>query len=349
MLIMAAGSKTLREIQAQPGAWRATLCSFKAMRENTVSWYTKMRPETLVLTGCGTSYYLSQAGAAAFGLLAHECAVSVPGSELFLQPDLTLPATGKVLVIGVSRSGESSETVRALTFVKESGRGRTAALTCYPESSLAHEADVVWGLPAAQEESVVMTQSFTSMLLFLDLLAGTLGQEEKVLDEFELLPQLGQELLERYSAMIEALASEPRFDRFIFLGSGPFFGLAQEGMLKLKEQAISWSEAYHSLEVRHGPKSIIDDKTLVVSFPTPGLWPYEGPLLQELKSYGAEVLTLGAGEAVSDWNIALPAGLNIFARGLAVMPLVQLLGFHRALARGLDPDVPQHLTQVVKL
>jgi glucosamine--fructose-6-phosphate aminotransferase (isomerizing) len=149
--------------------------------------------------------------------------------------------------------------------------------------------------------------------------------------------------------MVVALASGRTIKRFVFLGSGPFYGLALEGMLKVKEQAIAWSEAYHFLEVRHGPKSIVDEETLVVAFVSPHAWRFEAGVLEELQGYGAKVLTLGADDEGGEWNVALPRGLSPFSRGLAVMPLVQLLGYHHSMAKGLNPDMPQHLTQVVKL
>lgn len=343
------GGQTLQEILDQPAAWRSTIERFKGDLENSVEWIKEQAAQTILLTGCGTSYYLSLAAATAFRAMAGQLAQGVPGSEVFLQPQITLPAGNSSLVLGVSRSGESSETVMALSYIKANGRGTTAALSCYPGSSLTRQAEKVWTIPEAQEESVVMTKSFTSMLLFLDLVAATLGKQKAILNELESLPEIGQQVIAEKRQMIATLVSDPQISRFVFLGSGPFYGLALEGMLKVKEQAIAWSEAYHSLEVRHGPKSVVDGHTLVVAFVSPSAWHYEANVLKELMAYGAKVLTLGAVDAVSEWNVALPQEINPFARGLAVMPLVQLLGYYHALTKKLDPDVPQHLTQVVRL
>jgi glucosamine--fructose-6-phosphate aminotransferase (isomerizing) len=344
-----AGYKTLKEILDQPATWKRTVERFNGDLGNSVEWIREKAPATILFTGCGTSYYLSLAAAAAFRAMAGQPAQGVPGSEVFLQPETTLPAGDDSLVIGVSRSGESSETVMALSYVKENRRGTSAALSCYPGSSITRQAEKVWTIPEAQEESVVMTKSFSSLLLFLDLVAAALGQQRGILDELASLPQIGQQVIAGYEQMMATLASDPKTGRFVFLGSGSFYGLALEAMLKVKEQAVAWSEAYHSLEVRHGPKSIVDDNTLVVAFVSPSAWRFEADVLKEMMDYGAKVLTLGAEDAVSEWNVVLPQGVNAFARGLAAMPLVQLLGYYHAIAKKLDPDVPQHLTQVVRL
>ena len=113
---------------------------------------------------------------------------------------------------------------------------------------------------------------------------------------------------------------------------------------------MTWSEAYHSLEFRHGPKSIIDEKTLVTMLLSDSAQEYEADLVKEIRNLGTRVLTIYQEEvAESDYTVAIESQLGEFARMPAYMPFLQLMGCYKALSEGLNPDAPKKLTQVVKL
>jgi len=140
----------------------------------------------------------------------------------------------------------------------------------------------------------------------------------------------------------------------VFLGQGPFYGVAQEAMLKVKEMSCSYAQCFHTLEFRHGPKAIVSPETLVTFFLSESGFESEVSVLQEIKELGATtlVITNDANAAVresADHLIELSLCVPEAARAAAAVIPGQLLGFHTGIRKGFDPDNPRHLARVVML
>jgi glucosamine--fructose-6-phosphate aminotransferase (isomerizing) len=145
----------------------------------------------------------------------------------------------------------------------------------------------------------------------------------------------------------------------VFLGSGPFYGIACEGMLKMKEMAIVPSDGFHALEFRHGPKSILDGGALATVFLSDTARDEELRLIREIKELGAAVLTVceeapgdvPGGGAVSGSEFLVETGSQIveLARSILYLPAAQLLAFSKAASKDIDVDTPRHLSYHVSL
>lgn len=288
------------------------------------------RPQVLV--GCGSSYHLAQSVAAALNTSGVP-AQAVPAGEWSRRPHSALPPGSRPHVLALSRSGETTETVQAAERSQAQGLGVTA-LTCAPGSRLTRHADRVLCAPTHPEEGIVMTAS-ASLLLLLGLgLAGfTLTCEHLA---------SAQGLLHRARPVFEAALAGR--SHFVFLGGGELHGVAQEGALKLQEMSLSYTQAYHPLEYRHGPVSLVDGRTLAVLLYHPDTTREEAVLAAELRAKGAYVLGFGG---PGDVSFALSA--DPWARALTVLPALQLLGECVARTRGLDSGAPRHLSRVVTL
>ncbi len=285
-----------------------------------------------VLVGCGTSYYLAQSVAAALNE-AGIPSLAVPGSEWLSRPETYIKADAVPHVLAFSRSGESTETVQAAVRSRAAGLHVTA-LTCEAGSSLARNADTVLHSTTHPEEGIVMTSSASLMLLGGLRLAGlTVGAPEI---------QAAQTLLEQTEGRLSAATSGRT--HFVFLGGGQLYGVAQEGALKLQEMSLSYTQAYHPMEYRHGPVSLVDERTLVVLLYHPGTQGEEARLAQELSSKGARVIGLGG---PGDLSFEVHGDANL--RALTVLPTLQMLGECVAQAKGLDSVAPRWLTKVVTL
>lgn len=194
-----------------------------------------------------------------------------------------------------------------------------------------------------------MTKSFSSMLLVLGLFAAAVGQDEPLAAELTRCARLAEGLIGRYAGVLKGLAQQAELTKFVYLGAGPFYGIACEAMLKAKEMAYVWSEAYHTLEFRHGPISVVDDRTLVVGLASPRSGEQEARLFAEVRSLGGKVLVVGGRCAAGDHLVEIPGDLADFPRALLMLPLCQLLAYHKAAALGINPDSPKHLTYVVRI
>lgn len=285
-----------------------------------------------VLVGCGTSYYLAQSVAAAL-CEAGSAALAVPGSEWLSRPEAYLRADAHPHVLAFSRSGESTETVQAAIRSRAAGLHVTA-LTCEAASSLARNADTVLYSPTHPEEGIVMTASASLMLLAGLRLAGLAYGPADI--------AAAQALLGEAEGHLGA-ATAGR-SHFVFLGGGQLYGVAQEGALKLQEMSLSYTQAYHPLEYRHGPISLVDERTLVVLLYHPDTGAEEAKLASELRVKGARVLGLGG-----PGDLSLGLGGDANHRALTALPVLQLLGECVAQAKGLDSVAPRWLTKVVTL
>ncbi|MBI3287049.1 MAG: SIS domain-containing protein [Chloroflexi bacterium] len=169
--------------------------------------------------------------------------------------------------------------------------------------------------------------------------------------ELERVPDLAERILEESQALGEEFGRRRDWHSVLFLGSGPLYGLAQEGALKMIEMGGTPASAYHFLEVRHGPNAIIDSGTLVVGLLSQGGLRYELAVLRSLiQQQEATVIALSPTNDPQPFRAhSFAFGLSDFTQGLAYLPALQLLAYQRAVSRGIDPDRPPHLTPFVRL
>ncbi|MDZ4309589.1 MAG: SIS domain-containing protein [Cypionkella sp.] len=291
-----------------------------------------VQASTVVLTGCGTSYYLAQVIACAFNANG-QAAIAVPGAEWARRPECYLAQTEGVLVIGLSRSGTTSETVQAIRESRARG-WRTLAVSCEPESTLLHAADTALYLPTDPSEGIVMSVSASLMLLAGLRMAGvSLNQT---------IPAVAAAAMASLETGIVGLLNGR--SHFVYLGAGPNYGLATEGCLKLQEMSLSYSQAFHPMEYRHGPVSLMDDKSLVVMLYSAATATEEAALVAELQAKAAAVIGFnGPGD------VRIDLGLSDAESALACLPALQMLGEMVAVSKGINSEAPRHLSKVVVL
>ncbi len=350
------GKHTLAEILSQADVWREALRGVAENREMINAFFREApdgEAQTL-FTGCGSSYNLAMTAATTFNHIVEKDSRAVPSSEVFLFPHALFRPDHRYRLIPLSRSGETSEAVLALDYFQENVVGDSLALTCYENSPLARKADHRLVAKASWEKSVVMTRSFTSILLMIQAMASLVASDQKYQEELQALSELGEKVIADQQAYTQEIADKEKSSKFIFLGSGPYYGLAWESSLKIKEMAITDSETYHFLEFRHGPISIVGEGTLVIGLVAEASKEYEKKLFSDVRDKGARTLVICekaddqlAREA--DYLVELNSGLSDFARSILYMPVTQLFACYTALARGEDPDHPRHLSQVVKI
>jgi glucosamine--fructose-6-phosphate aminotransferase (isomerizing) len=304
----------------------------------------------VVLTGAGSSYYLALAAAAAAREATHRAFTAAPVSEILLRPDGVLvggdPATEPVVVI--SRSGSTSEAVAVADRARELGHP-TIAVTCRSDSPLASRTDVTLVSPAGDEEAIVMTRSFASMLALLIGVVASVARDER------LRLDLGR-AAECWSDASAAAAVGRRFgatdwSRVVILGGGAAFGIAMEWGLKLTETSQVPTSAYEPLEFRHGPISVCEPGVLVVGLIGGAGAAEEVRVVAEAARFGAETWVLARDDVEAR---DAPGTVSLIGGGLdpaARLPLLvhpaHALALTLALTRGRDPDAPRHLGQVV--
>lgn len=343
---MTRGQYTLREIMSQPDVWVEALAAFKPRDPLLQSWLENGAFDNIIVTGCGSTYYLALTAARL--LRQAGChALACPAAELLLHSDNICIPSQRYLLLCISRSGTTTETLRAQEHFKAKVRGPVATVTCDSGSPLASESELVISIDAAQEASVAQTRSFSSMAVVIQLMAAHLAGYN--LDDSHPLPDVCRGLLESHADLARSLGENSAIEKFFFLGSDALYGIACEAMLKMKEMSLAYSEAYHTLEFRHGPMSMVGEDSLVIGLISPGAARQEIRVLDEMAEMGARVLAIGQAPANLHDKIILPADLSLWSTPVLYLPVLQLLAYHRAIYNGCDPDKPQNLSAVISL
>ena len=352
----------MKEIHEQPKAVRDTLAS--AIQDGQIQ-YDKLglTPQELgdlnavYIVGCGSAYHVGVTAQYVLEDLAR-IPVRVELASEFRYRTPLLPE--KTLVIIISQSGETADSLAALRQAKQYGAS-TLAIVNVVGSTIAREADHVFYTLAGPEIAVATTKAYSTQLAASYVLAialakarGTLTEEDaaRMIGELETLPDKIEKLLENKERIQWFASKQVAAKDIFFIGRGIDYAISLEGSLKMKEISYIHSEAYAAGELKHGTISLIEPNTLVVGILTQQDL-YEKTLsnLLECKSRGAYLMALTCNgnysiEDSADFVIYIPKTDPHFAASLGVIPL-QLLGYYVSVAKGLDVDKPRNLAKSV--
>lgn len=341
-------SFTFEEILSQPEIWQRTV---RHLNQNCIISEIDFRKYDQVLfTGCGSTYYLSLWASRWCEIKQGVISRAVPSSDLLLFPDSWIHKNKHTLLVAISRSARTTETVRAVEQFLAGGYGDCVVVTCYPDQPLAKLSPWVLGVLDAGENSVVQTRSFSNMMLAI----ATLIEREAPSNLISYYANEGARVLKESIALAELLGSLRRLTKFVFLGSGPNYGLANEAMLKGKEMSLTQTEAFHFMEFRHGPISTIDEQTLMVGLLSEEGLDYELAVLGDVRALGAHVVALSSSQqpitaqTIDNLLVFQSVPSSTWSAPL-YLPFLQLLAYYRAVSKGLDPDHPTNLQAVVEL
>ena len=329
---------TYNEIQSQTEAWAQAVERMRGIALPQATSY-----QQVLFTGCGSTYYLSLAASALYQALTGCSSRAVPAGELVLNPQ-TAFTDQKTLLVAVSRSGTTSETLKAVENFKTQNRGEVVVISNY-EEALSQLTDLNIVIDKGQEKSVAQTRAFASMYVAAAVFCARMAGRKDLVETMDRLPEVGASVIRNYEAFAKEIGENLTFDRFYFLGSGIRYGLACEGNLKMKEMTLTHSEPFHFLEFRHGPMSMVNKTAVVVGLSSDSNWAYESKVLSEMKTLGGAVISLGEKDA----DVNFESGIPESARSVLYLPVMQLMAYYRSLAKGLNPDKPNHLTSVVQL
>jgi glucosamine--fructose-6-phosphate aminotransferase (isomerizing) len=310
----------------------------------------------IIIIACGTSFYAGKVGE----YLIEEMAgipVEVEYASEFRYRNPILEE--KTIVIAVSQSGETADTLAALREAKR--KGATVLGICnVVGSSIARETDGGVYLHAGPEIGVASTKAFTCQVTVLTLIALLLGRMRRVSADdglricraLQAIPGQIQEILAQNDLIREVARQYVDHRNFLYLGRGFNYPVALEGALKLKEISYVHAEGYPAAEMKHGPIALIDaDMPTVVVCPTDALFDKVISNMQEVKARGGRILAVtdsenGHLDGIADHVIRVPKTLPMLTPLLHVVPL-QLLAYHIAVQRGCDVDMPRNLAKSV--
>jgi len=312
----------------------------------------------IYIVACGSSYHVGMVSKYNWERLTRRSVEVCLASEFRYSDPLV---DEKTLVVIISQSGETLDTMAAMREAKRRG-GRTLAIVNVVGSSIAREADDVLYTWAGPEIAVATTKAYSTQLVLMDLLGlhladllGTVQQAEydAILSELQALPEKMDVVLEQVERMQYHASRYFNRSSVFFIGRNLDYAMGLEGSLKLKEISYIHSEAYASGELKHGTISLVEQGTLVVALGTyTPLFDKAMSNVVEVKARGAEVLavaTESCGERMAktaDAVVTVPDTHPVLQPSLSILPL-QLFAYYMALQRGCDIDKPRNLAKSV--
>ena len=346
------GQHSYEEISTQEASWRDAIAAIGTQRRAIAELVDVHARDGIVFIGCGSTHCLAQFAAPFFQRVTRIPCRAAPSSELALQTDSVVVPGTRPLVIALSRSGETSETILAVETLRKNG-SKALAISCYENTPLAKACALTVAVKASQEESYAQTRSFSGMLMAVQMLAAVTAHNRALEEELRQVPDLASDLVIRAREAALPVAQDKSIRRITYLGSGPLYGLAAEATVKMKEMSLSVAEAYHYMEFRHGPMSLVDEKHLIVGLLSSRMRDYELAVLRDLKKRYARVavITNRDQELHPEFDSVFELRASVLERSRAVlyMPYLQWLAYHRAMAKGLDPDRPRHVVMAIRL
>ena len=352
----------MKEIHEQPKVVADTINS--VVKENRIDLSGVGFTEEMIreisqiyVVACGSAYHVGIAAQYVIENLAQiPVRVELASEFRYRKPLLDKNA----LVIVISQSGETADSLAALRLAKDKGI-RTLGIVNVVGSSIAREADYVFYTLAGPEIAVATTKAYSTQLVACYALAiefakvrGTISEEEyaDLISDMQTLPGKIAQILEDKERIQWFASKQVNAKDVFFVGRGIDYAICMEGSLKMKEISYIHSEAYAAGELKHGTISLIEDNTLVIGVLTqPDLYEKTVSNMVECKSRGAYLMGL---TVTGQYNIEDTAGFTVyipkinpyFATSLAVIPL-QLLGYYISVAKGLDVDKPRNLAKSV--
>ena len=351
----------LKEIFEQPGVISETLegrIHRGRLLEDSFGHETKAlldKTKHVQIVACGTSYHAGLVARYWLEEVGVSCSVEVASEYRYRK--VVVPDDS--LLITISQSGETADTLAALKGSRSQGYIGSLTVCNVPESSLVRESDVCLMTRAGTEIGVASTKAFTTQLVALRLLTVALArrtgltreQEELMVNELHALPRQVEVILQLTNSIAEMAEGFADKHNALFLGRGPFYPVAMEGALKLKEVSYIHAEAYPAGELKHGPLALVDETMPVVcALPDDPLLEKVLSNLQEVRARGGELFLF------SDHNVQI--GLDHYQNLMlsdiypGTAPIVysvplQLLAYYVALFKGTDVDQPRNLAKSV--
>jgi glucosamine--fructose-6-phosphate aminotransferase (isomerizing) len=345
--------KCYDEIVTQADAWQQAVDEVSQKTHLIKQFFHHHQPKDILIVGCGSPFYMGESINLYWQkILAVRCGVA-PASELVLYPDsyLSKKENSTVLVV-VSRSGATTETIWAAETFQKRYQGRTLLITCAPDSPLEKLADLSIFIPDGYEETVPQTRSF-AMYLAAQLIGALVANDDDVISALHGAPRHADRIINAWADLAEDIAEQDTNHAF-YMGSGPLYGIAREGSLKMTEMSITTCSAHQFMEARHGPRSIIDEYTLLTGLFGNTATEHESKVMADFVGTSTPISV--ALTPTPDWktgNARYHIPVNVIwpdaIQGLAYLPVMHLMAYHRAVVKDVNPDESRHLSIYVDL
>lgn len=342
------------EIKSQGEKWALIIKKYYEMKNVIFSEITD--DSLFYFLGSGSSYNNCLMAEFAYNKLMNKISYAINSSEYLFNPDVFIKNYSKnKKIFIISRTGETTDTLLTQKMLKKK-KMFLISLTTFPNSSIARNSNLVIDLKELREESITSNRVVSGMTLFLLCLFYKLSGKESYIDKINKYAKKFFENFDRYYDYILSVINELDFNKFIFLGHGPFFSISREAALKVREMSITDTEFWPTLEYRQGYSTNTDEDNLVVIYLSKKHIDFQVKTCMELKKSGTKIFVVNDNikltkyEKFYNYILEINLGLEdeLFCQ-VYYQVFGQLIGYHQAVKKKIDPSNPRNLEYIVKI
>lgn len=343
--------KTFFEITRQYDMLTKTINYIRENRAAYKKFYDDVKPKKILFVGSGSSYFLSQSAELIASTHFDIEAMSIASGDAMVNFDTYDNVFKDSLVVATSRSGSTTEIINILKKMKEKFGVHSVGITCVENSELEEVTDICVTMPWTFDECVCQTGTVSNLYISTALLLASFKDSEDVFCEVEKAVKNGNEFIKKYDPEFKKIA-DVSWNKAVVLADGEVTGIATEGALAFKEICCTMSNFYHVLDVRHGPMVLIDKDTLVIIDIKPLNKKFQIDLVNDIAKKGATVVVVSDDSYETLDNVALHVkheNVGNIAEGLPLINAAQLISYHKAINKNVDPGNPVGLDAWINL
>lgn len=342
---------TEQEILDTPHALERTCTYFKEKKGALHAFFAAHTQRKFTFFGCGSSYMLSKGAATLFQALPNTSACSIPAGDYIVNPEFWKEAVRDSIVVTLSRSGRTSEIVRAVRHIKDTLGCPVVSISMEQDNDVSPMCDLDLVMDWCYDRSVCQTRTVTNLYTATLLLAAAYTGNTVLADSVEAATALSADFQAKNRPALEKLAAM-QWSNVVVLADGPICGIAEEGALAFTEICMLTGRYFHLLDYRHGPIVISGPDTLTLMLLNPAEESLQGAMVKDVISHGGAVMTVSNQEgnpfgAAAHIQIK---GVEAFAAwGIPFIYLAQMIALLKAEALGGNPDAPKGLDPYITL
>lgn len=342
---------TEQEILDTPRTLGLTCGYFERKQEELHTFFSKHRQKKFAFFGCGSSYMLAKSAETIFRTIPGTAACAIPAGDYIVNPDFWSEAVRDSIVVTLSRSGKTSEIVRAVKHIKDTLDCPVISLSMQEANDVSPMCDMDLVFDWCYDKSVCQTRTVTNLYTATLLLAAAYSDDSALRSAVRSVCTVSLDFQQKNRAALEKIA-KLSWNNVVVLADGPVCGIAEEGALAFTEICMLTGRYFHLLDYRHGPIVISDENTLTVMLLNPAEEELQDAMVKDVMKHGGPVMTVSA-QAGNSHGVAAHISIqgidNFAAWGIPFIYLAQMLALLKSEVSGGNPDAPKGLDAFITL